>query len=94
MQTGRPFRCKADRSRSEPTPGDDGMRPLRLNLLEQAIAVVGIVGDDRLGRLLSQQPGCPNQIVEFTAAEEVVDRITQRIDHRMDLGGEPSAGVP
>src|SRR3982751_5069924 len=54
------------------------------------VGIERFVGDERLGLKLRQQGIGSGQIVLLTAGEMKAGRIAERIDQRVDLGGQPA----
>ena len=67
---------------------DDGLSAGSLDDLNQGIAVVALVGDDRLGRDGVDQGGALGDVGRLASGQDQPNGITQRIDTGMDLGGQ------
>jgi len=69
---------------------DDGLSTGSLDDFNQGIAVVTLVGDDRLGRDGVDQGGALGDVGHLASGQDQPNGITQRIDTGMDLGGQPA----
>lgn len=71
---------------------DDGLSARCFDGLNQGVAVVGLVGNDRLGlEVLDQRlPLC--NVSDLARSHDQADRIAQRIDTCVDLGCQPTTG--
>jgi hypothetical protein len=68
-----------------------GTLPLRR--LHDGVAVVGLVGDERI-RLMPRDQGLSLRDVRLlTGRQDEFDRVPQRIDRDVDLGAESAAGT-
>ena len=70
------------------TRRDDGLSAGRLDDLNQGIAVVALVGDDRLGGYGLDQGSPLRDVSDLSAGQDQPDGVAQRIDAGMDLGGQ------
>lgn len=70
------------------TRRDDGLSAGRLDDLNQGIAVVALVGDDRLGGYGLDQGSPLRDVSDLSAGQDQPDVVAQRIDAGMGLGGQ------
>ena len=54
------------------------------------VRIERLVGNERLGLKLREQRIGSSQIVRLTASQMEANRIAERIDQRVDLGGQPA----
>lgn len=70
---------------------DDDSCALRLDLLAQAVGVIGLVGEDLPGLQSVDQFLGGRHVVLLSGAEVEAHRQAQRIDYGMDFGAEPAS---
>jgi hypothetical protein len=83
-------RMPVDPSRPIPVAArrDDGLSANRLDGLDQGVAVVALVGDDRLGRNGFDQGSTLGDIGHLAGGQDQSDGIAQRIYAGVNLGGQ------
>ena len=72
---------------------NDGGDIPALERVDQGVAIIGLVGQERLGLDLVQQGSCLADIGRLSGREGQGNRVAERIDDGMDLGGQPAAGA-
>jgi len=65
-----------------------------LDVSHDAVSVVSLVGDDRLGLTLSQQVDGLGAVIDLSAGDAEIDRFAEPIREQMNLGRQTSSGTP
>lgn len=71
--------------------GNDGLGATRFDDVDQCIAVVAFVGDDRFGGDVLNQGGALAHIGRLAAGQDQAQRIAQCVNAGVDLGAQPAA---
>jgi hypothetical protein len=74
--------------------GYDGDRSHGLDVVEDLLAVVALVGQHPPGLALSEQSDGLGTVVDLSGGNEEVDRQAQLIGQQMDLRRQTSSGAP
>lgn len=69
---------------------DDRLSTRGFNGFDQGVAVVSLVGDDSPGRNGRHQRGALRYVGLLSAGQDQTQRIAQRVDTGVDLGGQPA----
>ena len=77
-----------------PRRDDGGFAGAGQGLEDARVGIVGLVGDQPIGRHLRQQRVGAGQIVGLSRGQPKGHRIAERVDQRMDLGAQPAAATP
>lgn len=70
---------------------DDGLSPRVFDSLNQAVTVAALVGNDRSSLETLDQCGPLRDVRDVSCSQNQADRIAQRIDTGVDLGGQSAA---
>ena len=70
---------------------DDDSSALRLDLLAQAVGIIGFIGEDLICIEAIDQVVCGSHVVLLPRAEVEAYRQTKRIDYGVDFGTEAAA---
>ena len=77
-----------------PRRDDGGFAGAGQGFEDARVGIVGLVGDQPIGRHLRQQRVGADQIVRLSRGQPKGQRIAERVDQRMDLGAQPAAATP
>jgi len=66
----------------------------RFDVVHDAVRVVALVGDDRLGLPLAQQIDSLSTVVDLPGRDAEVDRLAILVSQQMDFGRQTSSGTP
>lgn len=73
---------------------DDGLSACRLDVIENSMAVIGLVGED-MGRIeAGQQRDGRSGIAGIAACQEEADGAAECVDRDVPFGGQSASGAP
>ena len=70
-----------------------GFASRRQPVEDTAIGIKGAIGDQQVGGHMRQQRINPSQVVRLSRRQQKAQRITERVDQRMDLGAQTAAAA-
>ena len=73
---------------------DDWAGADRLGMVEDGVAVIGLVGDEVLWPETFDEGEGMGGVVGLAAGQEEADRPSQRVDRDMPLAGQSASGAP
>ena len=73
---------------------DDRLRAADLDVIEDGIGIIGLVGDDVTGIEAGQQGDGQLGVAGVAAGQDEAYRAAEGIDRNMPLGGQSSSGAP
>ena len=74
--------------------GDHRLGVDACDLVAQVVAVIGFVGEYRLGALAFEQSGCRCYAAGLSGRDAEPQGPTERVGLHVDLGGQPASGTP
>ena len=73
---------------------DDGFCAAGLDMVEDDMAVISLVGDDMLGRKAGHQRDGGVVIAGIATGQDEAHRAAKAVDRNVPLAGQPSSGAP